>query len=491
MELHYGIKQPLRFYEKLEHQNRFVPGGSVKVFNLLMPASRLLPFQLRRDFSPLPITGLKAVPTNGSPAIEILDRVASDEFKIYPFASYDQILHYGQQDLSENLPEGEYYLELTDNVNTWYSEVVKVRDFDPDDLTVLSCVKSKITYWDTCDIADSYYRAPTQFKYVMYLDIDVGQPEYEYTEEGDEDGDGNFSADIKRLEKQYLLQGVFPQYLVDALATLPLHVGKTGVVQVLTQRGYTGQVDRISISPKWQGDDKAFALTDIIFSTEFVVKTNCCDHLEIPVIKCIKESFPIVATVTEGSPDYINKEYTDASDGTTKIPFEYGDDVMVLPVGGGYLLQQFLSGYYAASPHTFDPGDVIEDQNLLDSIYLLPQVYYYWSGTAWATSPMLQSDVPATGDDRTITAVTFKGTYTEIVNVGAFGEQVAAVVTTEQLIAGYTYTPVEDSTGVFLRTFGLNATTECALGVSSTFNYPPPGAVGVGVQVVGTSNVIG
>lgn len=478
MELHYGIKQPLRFYEKVEHQNRFRQGGDIKVFKLLMPRNYLLPFQLRRPAGVLPFQSIIAVPTNGDPEIELINDIDNGDLKVYPFDTFDTLVHFGTEELDNDLPTGEYYFEVTDGVNTWYSEVVTVKDFNATDLTTNECVVTKITYWDTCDIADIFYRTQqfggAQYKNIIYLDIDVGKPEYEFTEEGEEDGEGKFSPDFKRLEKQYLLQGVFPEYLVDALALIPMHVGKTGVVEVLTDRGYTGEVDKLSVSPKWQGDRGLWALTDIIFSTEFVVKSNCCDANDALVSTCLRNYTEVVAEILEGSDDYNNFEYTDASDGTTKVPLANNDRVLIEFLTGEKLIRQYneTAGTYDTIILISFVGDALLDLNKFNG-GALGGVYHFWGGSnavGWIQEPTITflGEDPVTGRYK-VQGITWKGALLQVrINTVGFGSTVVANVVGQDYIdngALFDIPPLAES--VFVRAVGLT----CNLGDSEAQDF--------------------
>lgn len=368
MGLHYGIHQPLRLYEKRAHQNRFRKDGGVKAFRLLMPVTHLLPFQIKRPAGLFGIQSINLVSLDGQTTIDLFSELEPGELVKYAFASYDYLIHFGSLAHGANVPEGEYDLEISDGVNVWYSEVLTVRDFDPNELNPNGCAVTKITWYDTCDVADIFYRTSLfggpQYKNILYLDVDVAKPEYNYNEEGDENGEGVFEADYQKLEKQHGLQTVLPEYMVDAVTLLPLHVTKTGTVEVLTARGYTGEVNRISVDPKWQGAIGTWALTDILFSTEFVVKSNCCDFLDAPLTTCVRTYDRVEATLQATGADYAAFQYTDARDGVTKIDLADGDRVMSVSSTGA----RTMKAYDAANAQYVDvagiEGRAVQDENL-------------------------------------------------------------------------------------------------------------------------------
>lgn len=344
MELKYGIKQPLRIYEHLSHQNRNRKNANSSVFELMCPTHMLLPFQIIRPASVGSITSIRLVESaNPGNVLELINSIQASDIDVIPFDTFDYLVHFGTQNHTANIDPGRYYLQIQDISRTWYSEEITFKEFRED----LSdgCAITKITYWDTCDIADIFYRTQStsgkQYKNILYLDIDVSNPEYEYDEEGDNDAEGNFIPEYKRLGKQYQLERVFPEYMVDALTTLPLHIGPTGTVEVLTDRGYTGEIAEVSVSPEWQGKTSRWALTEILFTTEFVVKVGCCDALEVPITECLRNYTSFVAKIVENSTDYNNYQYTSAGAGGGTVPLVDNDLVLIELLGGGYELKRY------------------------------------------------------------------------------------------------------------------------------------------------------
>lgn len=389
MSLQYGLYQPLRFYENVNHQNRFKNGFVGNIFELITPTNYLIPFQIKRPASSLPINSIKYVSVKTGLETEAIGALGSSDTKLFPFNSYDIFVHFGQEPHTLGLPEGEYHLIVSDTVNTWYSETFFLKNFDPDNLNLVGCELTKITYYDTCDVGGIFYRTleyhnglgGKQYKNVFYLDVEIGKPEYEYTEEGEEDGLGNFSPDYKKLTKNYFLQPILPEFMLDAIQLLPLHKN----IEVETREGYTGVVDTLTVNSEWEGDKGVWALTDILFSTDFVVKTGCCSSEEVPLTTCLRVESQFVAYLLEGSDDYNNFEYADASDatGTTKIPLVDNDRVLVEDLSGILTLKDYneTNGTYDSPTLILSKGNTFIDANELNGVALNPQLYYLWGGS--------------------------------------------------------------------------------------------------------------
>lgn len=106
--------------------------GTTCQFKLLTPQYHMLPFQLRRPKSPLPISGLAWSCPDGS-HIFILDPSA---IQIYTAGEWDYIIYDGRElqvcpDCADDpFPCGWQVATMTDGVNTWYSEMFYVETGD-------------------------------------------------------------------------------------------------------------------------------------------------------------------------------------------------------------------------------------------------------------------------------------------------------------------------------------------------------------------------
>jgi len=163
-ELHYGIKQPLRFYEKLEHQNRFKETANSSVFKLLCPSNYILPFQIKREAGVLPITSVELVNIDTGVATQMTTHIIFGQLNKYSLTDYDYLVNLGTEPIINSVADGQYYLKVSDGSNEWFSEVITYRDFNPD--TLADCAITKITYWDTCDVAGMFYRTGLSYAFV-------------------------------------------------------------------------------------------------------------------------------------------------------------------------------------------------------------------------------------------------------------------------------------------------------------------------------------
>jgi len=485
--MEYGIKQPLRIYENLADRNVFAPGGDNSPFCLICPANMLLPFEIKRPSGAYPLTSIKLI---GSSEMELLTYMDSADLQVFSFAEFDYIVHYGILAHTATIPAGKYYLMLSDSVNTWYSEDINFIAFNGNTLDL--CVPTKITYWDTCDVDAIFYRTgEKQYKNIIYLDVDIGKPEYPVIIEASEDAFGSEVVEFAKLEKTYILQGVFPQFMVDALCLLPLHFA--GVIEVLTHRGYTGNVLTVTVDPKWQGTNGALALTDISFVVDRVIKTNCCGDLETPNIYCLTGALEALAVIVEGSTNYIIFEYTNALT-SAQVPLVDGDKVLIKYLSGAtnYRRYKASTGTYIPSGVFFNGGGVI-DLNALNADLPDADIYYYYNVAAgrFYTDPAISSiDTPtiisAVGD-KTLQGRGFRNAIIEVWEIIGGTAVKVFIDTGEQLnTGGITYPHNPAATVTYIKAVGLN----CELGESKKYFWAGE-PLGIGIMAVGSTFIVG
>lgn len=162
--------------------------------------------------------------------------------------------------ISQNLIDGQYYAEMSDGVDTWYSEM----------FTISRAASSylKIEWWDAEDfIMDTgaiVYTAPT-YHNKLYIPTDIAKPEYEFEEESEE-RDG-YTFPIKQISKKtFHFSFLASEYLLDVMRFIRL-----SDYVVITYRGQKYSVDSFLLSPEWE-DYGDVASVDVEFTTATIAK---------------------------------------------------------------------------------------------------------------------------------------------------------------------------------------------------------------------------
>ena len=161
------------------------------------------------------------------------------------------------------LPIGQYYLTLTSNNVTWYSDVVTIVA----DVTKMT----KVTWWDAADllfgagcIVYKYGTGnATQYKNVMYFMEEIGMPEYTQEEEG-ETRDGLFYASKLISGKKYKMQiAQASEAMCDAMRFIHL----ADWVEIWDGYGRHYLCDSVLVTPEWQTGAVASVAVEITTDT--------------------------------------------------------------------------------------------------------------------------------------------------------------------------------------------------------------------------------
>lgn len=253
----------LPWYTSIEEQNHRKSYAYGNIYPLFTPKNKILPFQIMRETRVNNITSVVLYKKTGQQFAEITQKAIESGLRIVRFENmgYDVIVYPGEFEMQINTPPGRYYAAISDGVQTWFSEI----------FTIVNDVSGylKIEWYDienaVFDAGQIVYKNP-KFVNVLYLNTELGKPEYVFEEDG-ETRDGYFFPEKQISEKTYKCVALAPEYLCDVMRFIRMsdHV----VVTDKYKRKY--YVDTFLITPKWetQGD---IASVEIEFQTATVVK---------------------------------------------------------------------------------------------------------------------------------------------------------------------------------------------------------------------------
>ena len=252
----------LPWYDSIERQNHRRDYAFGNVFPLITPDRKLLPFQIRRATRGNGISQVLLKDITGKQIANITSQMTETGLEVKRFASdgYDLIIYPGILPMAVMTPEGLYYAELSDGVQRWYSEVFNiVRTVD--DYMMIEWWDEEPLYYSGGHIE---YNGDT-FKNRLYLCTQVGKPDYDFEEEGEE-RDGYFFPEKQVSEKVFKFTFLAPEYLCDAMRIIRMsdHIE-------ITSRGEKYVADSFLITPKWQ-DQGDLAAVEAEFETDTVIK---------------------------------------------------------------------------------------------------------------------------------------------------------------------------------------------------------------------------
>lgn len=180
--------------------------------------------------------------------------------KHMPAQNIDVIVYSGFFPMSQIIADGQYYAEMSDGTDTWYSEMFTISKVASSYLT--------IEWWDVEDfIMDAgaiVYTAP-KYRNRLYIPADIAKPEYEFEEESEE-RDG-YIFPIKQISKKtFHFSFLASEYLLDVMRFIRL----SDYVEI-TYKGQRYSVDSFLLSPEWE-DYGDVASVDAEFTTATVAK---------------------------------------------------------------------------------------------------------------------------------------------------------------------------------------------------------------------------
>lgn len=160
--------------------------------------------------------------------------------------------------------EGQYYLMVTIGGVDYYSDVfTAVGQISP---------YLKIEWWDEEDLVMDgnmilySLGSSTYFKNRVYLNTQLGKPEYEFEEEG-EKRDGLFFPEKMISEKTYKFNFLANEPMCDVMRLIRM----ADHVQVTDRYGHVYTCDQFLMTPKWETQGN-IASVDAEFQTNMVAK---------------------------------------------------------------------------------------------------------------------------------------------------------------------------------------------------------------------------
>lgn len=253
----------LPWYTSINEQNHRKSYAYGAFYPLFAPADRLLPFQIIRNTRSNNVTSVILYDKTGKLIANITTYMRETGLQIVRFKTlgYDVILYPSILPMPLNQLDGIYYMTLSDGVQTWYSEM----------FTVVQDVSGylKIQWWDienlVFDAGQIVYKNP-DFKNTLYLFTELGKPDYEFEEDGEE-RDGYFFPEKQISVKTFKCTILAPEYLCDVMRFIRM----ADYIHITDKYGREYDCDTFLITPKWQtqGD---LASVEIEFKTNTVVK---------------------------------------------------------------------------------------------------------------------------------------------------------------------------------------------------------------------------
>lgn len=251
----------LPWYTSLEEQNARRWWLYGQIYPLFTPGGYLLPWQLAVPYErPFVINTALVYDARTDSVIGNIATDIAAGITTKVIGDWDYLVFPGVDPLVNAWNNGQYYIAMTINGITYYSEVFTVvNDIEP---------YLKITWWDledfVMDAGRIIYTEP-EFKNILYLQADIAKPEYPFEEEG-ETRDGYFFPTKQISEKRYRFNFLASEYLLDVMRFI-----RMADYAEIEYRGKRYSLDTFLITPKWE-DNGDVASVEAVFDTATVAK---------------------------------------------------------------------------------------------------------------------------------------------------------------------------------------------------------------------------
>lgn len=232
----------LPFYTDLQKQNHRKDYAFGVVFPLYTPDRKILPFQIMRAHRGNSVTQVLLRDLDGNMVADITSQLNSNGLTVkdYNQYGYDVITYPGKLLITTETPEGRYYIEITDGIETWYSDIFTiVRSMDQFLRIRYKDYNSLVSDSLIIDFSDNFY-------FDLYLPTQIGRPDYEFEEQVDK-REGYQFVEKQISEKSYKFNFIAPEYLLDAMRIIRM----MDMVEIYS-KGDSYTVDQFLMTPKWQ-----------------------------------------------------------------------------------------------------------------------------------------------------------------------------------------------------------------------------------------------
>ena len=257
----------LPFYDSIDEQNHRKAYAFGEVYPLFCLVNTVLPFQIDIPDTPNAPTEVYLVNFNDSTETDITTEITAVGLKPYQAGDFKYLIFPSIMPMQTAFAQGRYYLRVVahfaDGDREFFSEVFTWVE------TVTNYLKVEWYDLENMLLDDGvavYKTADYRIKHYLYINAELGKPDYSFEENG-ETRDGYFFPIKQISEKVYRFTFVGPEYLCDLLRFVRL----ADIVHIYDQYGRTYKADTFLMTPKWltQGD---LAQVDCEFETNTVAK---------------------------------------------------------------------------------------------------------------------------------------------------------------------------------------------------------------------------
>jgi hypothetical protein len=259
---------PLPFYTQKDEMNHRRSYAYGEVYPLYTPLGSVPPFQIIRPHNSASVSTATLHLPDGTQKGNIKSALDGSGLKVQQYAQsgYDIVIFPSLAPMAITTEEGRYYIRLSMSDGTvYYSDIFTVTGITGG-LLAIQWYDFKDLVMDNGRIAYTDANGVQNYRNILYLNTQLGKPEYTFEEEG-EQRDGYFFLEKIISEKTYKCVILASEYLCDVMRFIRM----SDVVFIRDQFGNTYRADTFLINPTWQ-DQGDVASVEIEFTCDTVAK---------------------------------------------------------------------------------------------------------------------------------------------------------------------------------------------------------------------------
>jgi hypothetical protein len=232
---------PLKFYSKLEYQNRYRSFAYGEVSPLIVYANMIPPFQFvtQDDVSRIETVYLHNVSTGEK--TDVTEDFTNNLINVELVGEVNVVTYPGIFPIKSLSLEGNYFLELEADIPVSYFSEIFSSTNNIDDCLYIE-YSSPVDF----EIGKGVVSFKNGFKFNMYLKSELGKPEYKFEEEATKRLGYTF-IESQVSKKIYRFNTVIPEYLCDAMRLIRLCSNKK-----LISKGISYDMLSFDMDVDWQ-----------------------------------------------------------------------------------------------------------------------------------------------------------------------------------------------------------------------------------------------
>lgn len=253
----------LPFYTSVDELSHNRPYAYGEVYPLYCPIGAVPPFQIVRLHNEATISQVNLHNVKDGSVTNINTKIAANGMKRKMYADYGYDIVLNPYIVSSDITtaEGQYFLTV---------KMSDGQEYISDIFTVVGDMSGflQMIWWDSSDLImdDRRIVYTDNYRNVLWLNTQIGKPDYDFDEEGEE-RDGYFFAEKMISSKRYKFTFLANEQICDVMRFIRM----SDFIRIRDRYGNVYRCDTFLCTPKWQ-EQGNLASMEVEFTCDTVAK---------------------------------------------------------------------------------------------------------------------------------------------------------------------------------------------------------------------------